>query len=257
MSKKLSENGEVVKLPSRIKKVEQTPQTLIALAIQQGTPVEGLEKLMDLQDRWDKKQAKIAFDEAMASFQGECPIIKKTKEVPTASGKIAYKYAPIDAIVSQVRSTIEKYGLSYAIQTETLEGKVKSTCIVKHKLGHSESSSMEIPLGQKTGVMSDSQVVAAALTFAKRYSFCNAFGIMTGDDDNEQMIQEQPVTKEKFVNYMDQLVHSLKKNGAKDIPTGIEVYNKLTGENIKELPKTNEDAKSCLDLLTNSPLYVS
>jgi ERF superfamily. len=33
--------------------------------------------------------------------------------------------------------------------------------------------------------MSDTQHVAAALTFAKRYAFTNAFGIMTGDDDND------------------------------------------------------------------------
>ena len=255
MSKKLSENGEVAKLPKKIK--EQTPQNLIALAIQQGTPVEGLEKLMDLQDRWDKKQAKIAFDEAMASFQGECPIIKKTREVPTSTGKIAYKYAPIDAIVSQVRSTIEKYGLSYAIQTETLEGKVKSTCIVKHKLGHSESSSMEIPLGQKTGVMSDSQVVAAALTFAKRYSFCNAFGIMTGDDDNEQMIQGQPTEKVKFINYFDLLKVKLGKMGASNVLEALEVYNRITGENVSKFPDSNGPmAQSMYKSLNNSPELV-
>ena len=33
--------------------------------------------------------------------------------------------------------------------------------------------------------MSAQQKVGAALTFAKRYAFCNAFGIMTGDEDND------------------------------------------------------------------------
>ena len=32
-------------------------------------------------------------------------------------------------------------------------------------------------------MMSDSQKYAGALTFAKRYAFCNAFGILTADED--------------------------------------------------------------------------
>jgi hypothetical protein len=38
--------------------------------------------------------------------------------------------------------------------------------------------------------MSQTQVEAATLTFAKRYAFCNAFGILTGDED----IDAQPET---------------------------------------------------------------
>src|SRR5262249_52436437 len=34
-------------------------------------------------------------------------------------------------------------------------------------------------------IMSQTQVVAAALTFAKRYAFCNAFGILTGNEDTD------------------------------------------------------------------------
>jgi hypothetical protein len=39
----------------------------------------------------------------------------------------------------------------------------------------------------KTGsaVRSANQDYASALTFAKRYAFCNAFGIMTGDADTD------------------------------------------------------------------------
>jgi hypothetical protein len=62
---------------------------------------------------------------------------------------------------------------------------VKVTCIAKHKYGHTEPSSVEVPLGNKTDIMSQTQVVAAALTFAKRYAFCNAFGILTGDEDTD------------------------------------------------------------------------
>ena len=147
-------------------------------------------------DKVRAEKAKEVFDKSMAEFQVKCPTIKKKKDVPTGTGKKAYSYAPLEDIVEQVKVLLQEHGFSYSTQTETKENAVKSTCIVKHEFGHSESSSMEVPLGNKTNIMSQSQVVAAALTFAKRYAFCNAFGIMTGDEDNEEAIREKNGNKE-------------------------------------------------------------
>lgn len=190
MSKKDKPAGEtavVVKEPTQeLVPQNQSVETLIAKAIENNTPVETMEKLLAMRRELKAEYAKEQFDKDMALFQGECPTIKKTKAGgKTNSGQVAYYYAPLDAIVDQTRSLIQKHGFSYAIQTITEADKVKVTCRVKHKAGHSESSDVEVPLGTKTGVMSASQVVASALTFAKRYAFCNAFGILTGDDDDD------------------------------------------------------------------------
>lgn len=160
-------------------------EVLIAQAIQQGTPVETIERLLAMRRELKAERAKEIYDEAMAGFQSECPIIKKTKSVQIKTGVVAYRYAPIESIVSQVKSLLKKYGFSYSTKIKTEKGLVKATCIVKQLAGHSEEYEMEVPLGTKTAVMSDSQVVAAAATFAKRYAFCNAFGILTGDEDND------------------------------------------------------------------------
>jgi hypothetical protein len=74
-------------------------------------------------------------------------------------------------------------------------GLVKVFCRVVHKLGHEEVSEMEVPLGAKTAIMSQSQQVAAASTFAKRYAFLNAFGIMTGDEDNDATTDHKEAPK--------------------------------------------------------------
>ena len=131
------------------------------------------------------EEAKKAFNSAMAAFQSECPVIKKTKGVKTKTGAVAYKYAPIESVVVQVKELIEKHGFRYTTTMQLNEGRVKAFCRVVHTLGHEEISEMEVPLGNKTDIMSQSQVVAAASTFAKRYAFLNAFGIMTGDEDND------------------------------------------------------------------------
>lgn len=166
-------------------KNELSAESLIAQAITNGTPVDTMERLLAMRRELRAERAKELFDADMAKFQGACPVINKTKAVKTKSGQTAYKYAPLDTIVAQVKDLLNEYNFSYSIQTETLDGKVKVTCITKHKAGHSESNSVEVPLGTKTDIMSNTQVVAAALTFAKRYAFCNAFGILTGDDDDD------------------------------------------------------------------------
>lgn len=161
-------------------------ENLIQQAIVHNTPVDTMERLLAMRRELKAEYAKEEFDKAMSKFQGECPVIRKTKAGgKTNSGDVAYWYAPLDSIVSQTKEPIQQNGFSYMTKTETGDQKVKVTVIVKHKAGHSEPTDVEVPLGTKTGVMSASQVTASALTFAKRYAFCNAFGILTGDDDDD------------------------------------------------------------------------
>lgn len=159
-------------------------EALIQRAIDHNVPVETMERLLAMRRELRAEQAKEAYDNAMARFQSECPTIEKTKEVKKDS-QLLYKYAPIESIVNQVKDLLGRHGLSYAIQTEMTATHVKVICISKHTMGHSEVTSVDMPLANRTGIMSGPQQVAATLTFGKRYAFCNAFGIMTGDEDTD------------------------------------------------------------------------
>jgi hypothetical protein len=178
-------------------------ESLFSRAIDNQVSVDTLERLMAMRRELKAEFAKAEYDRSMAEFQCECPEIKKTKQVKTRAGILAYKYAPIEAIVAQVKDLLTKHGFSYSTQIQTSEGYVKAVCVVKHSAGHTESYEMQVPLGNKTDVMSNSQVYAAAATFAKRYAFCNAFGIMTGDDDNEEKLKSgeksKPSAKEFYI----------------------------------------------------------
>lgn len=164
---------------------DTSAETIILRAIDKNVSVEALERLLDMRRELKAEYAKKAYFEALAAFQAECPIIKKTKAVRCKSGTIGYRYAPIESIVAQIKDILQKHGFSYTTSMELTEKGVKAVCRVTHSGGHSEVSEMEVPLGTKTDLMSQSQVVAAAQTFAKRYAFCNAFGIMTMDEDND------------------------------------------------------------------------
>lgn len=243
------------------KTISFNAENLISQAIASGASVETMERLLAMRKSLKEEYAKEEFDRAMAEFQGECPVIKKKKAGgKTKSGTVAYHYAPLEDIVAQVKDLIQKNGFSYMIKTETGKDSVKAYCIVKHKSGHSETSDMGGPLGTKTDIMSFPQVTAAALTFYKRYAFCNAFGILTGDDDNDANIvkkdSEKVETKkpQTQVDYIKQLKSALFKAGAVTETEAVEKYNDYTGESIKSIKVGQERAKQMVWNFLNSPM---
>lgn len=186
-TKKVETGIEVMKVKPIVARDTEVASVegFISQAIANNVPVETMERLLAMRKDLKAEQAREAYIGAMAKFQSECPTIQKTKEVRTRNGEVAYAYAPIESIVAQVKDALKDNGFSYSTNMEMFEHSVKVVVKVQHVHGHSESTEMTVPLGTKTAVMSDSQVVAAASTFAKRYAFLNAFGILTGDQDND------------------------------------------------------------------------
>lgn len=168
----------------KVKDESASVEQFISQAIANNVPVETMERLLAMRKELKAEQAREAYIAAMAKFQAECPIIEKKKEVNN-NDRIVYKYAPIESIVSQVKDPLKDNGFSYSTNMKLSNNEVTASVKVQHIKGHSEVTDMTVPLGSKTAVMSDSQVVAAASTFAKRYAFLNAFGILTGDEDND------------------------------------------------------------------------
>ncbi len=160
-------------------------ESLLMAAVERGATVETLEKLLALSERVKAERARTAFFEALSAFQAECPVIPKTKTA-SGGGSYSYKYAPLDVIVATVSPLLREHGLSYRFDTAFEESPPAQvvTCIVHHRDGHSESSVFRTPVDAGAR-MNDMQKSASAQTYAKRYAFCNALGILTGDEDND------------------------------------------------------------------------
>ena len=180
---------EIVALPE----VQETPETryniegLLTLVVTEKMPMETLERILAMRKELKAEYAKEQFDIAMSYFQAHCPVIEKVK----AGGKTkdakdpAYYYAPLDHILHSVQDLLEKTGLSYTFDARKEGLRVIVTCFAKHKSGHERPTIIDVPMGTGTNIMSAPQVEMATMTFAKRYAFCNAFGIVTGGEDSD------------------------------------------------------------------------
>ena len=178
------------------------PESIIRYALDKGNvDVATMKELLNIRKELHAEFAKRQFDEQMKEFQSECPVITKERAVPDRSGNTAYKFAPIEVIEVQIRPLLRKHGFSHTYDTDTasIPGWVIAMCIVKHEAGHSVVSTVKLPLGTKTGIMSDTQVYAAALTFANRRALCNAYGlVLAGEDVDGQTGKIKPAGPSKL-----------------------------------------------------------
>lgn len=157
---------------------------LISKAIDKGISVETMERLLAMRRELKAEVAKESYFMALSLFQAACPPIEKTKKVYDKHGTYRYSYAPLDAIIAQVKDPLKNFGLSYTLDTEQPEDKMTAICSLHHIDGHTETTRITMPIDH-SAYMNDTQKVGSALTYAKRYAFCNATGIMTADTDDD------------------------------------------------------------------------
>lgn len=176
-------NDIVKKEQSNIVAISQGAQyqKLMEIALTTDAGIEKLEKIMMLQENWEAKEAKKTFIIALSSFQAECPTIKKSKPVEY-NGKVMYKYAPIEDVITQVGALIASNGLSYRFEQDQSNGIIGITCIVSHIDGHSESNRMESQ-PDNSGKKNPIQSIGSTVTYLKKYTFLGSFGIATADED--------------------------------------------------------------------------
>lgn len=167
-----------------------TPMEILERAVAQGANVETLDKLMTLQERWEKNLARKAFDNAMSAAKAEIPVIEKTRTVDFV-GKTGirtnYRHEDMAGIARTVDPLLTKHGLSYRYRTETKEGIVTVTCIVSHRDGHSEENSLSAGRDE-TGNKNNIQAVGSTITYLQRYTLKAALGLAASDDDDTKHI---------------------------------------------------------------------
>jgi len=167
--------------------IDSSPQGMIMLALKEKADPEVLNKLMDLQERWDAKEAKKAYVEAMSAFKQDAPaVIQKDAHVnfSTAKGNTSYSHATLGNIIIQITSMLSKHGLSASWETHQADAHVKVTCHVTHSQGHRESTSLNGPLDD-SGSKNKIQQVGSTVTYLQRYTLLAALGLATMDQDGD------------------------------------------------------------------------
>jgi len=162
--------------------IQATPADLLQMAVSKDLDVEKLEKLMQLQQRYDAEKARKAFLTALTNFQYECPTIKKVRKV--SFGTTKYSFAALNDITAQIKDLMKTNGLSYRWELKDNGDKIECYCIISHIDGHSEKT-MASAEKDASGGKNTIQQRGSTITYLQRYSLISALGISTADTDTD------------------------------------------------------------------------
>lgn len=173
---------------------------LLARAVDRGADLAMIERLMDLAERQERNLAKKAFDGAVADAKKEIPVIKAN-----ATGHNEKRYADQGAFASVVDPIIAKHGLSYRYRANQSANMVEVTCVLSHRDGYSEETTLSsAPDG--SGGKNSIQAIGSALTYLQRYSLKLALGLAASkDDDGKAADSSEPISAEQLTEIRSKL----------------------------------------------------
>lgn len=160
-----------------------SPAGMMLAAMTKGLDPAMIEKMMDLQRRWEAGEAVKAYNAAFAAFKAESIRVVKNRTV--TDGPLRGKsYAELFSVLDAVTPMLSKHGLSTSWKLTKDEPQwLEITCILKHVGGHFETASMGGPPdvgGAKTPV----QARASTKTFLERQTLKSVCGVAEGGDDD-------------------------------------------------------------------------
>lgn len=170
-----------------------TPADLVRYALDSGADLDRLERLMDMQIKWEANEARKAFADDMVEFKKNAPIIYKDKHVEfrTDKGVTAYDHATIGNVVETLIGVLADHGFSHKwAPTRSEGGMVSITCVLTHRLGYSEETTLEAGLDQSGG-KNNIQAMISTKSYLERHSLLAAVGLATKDtpDDDGRMAE--------------------------------------------------------------------
>lgn len=179
-----------------------------------NTDVDKLERLLGMYERITAQGAKGAFTAALAAMQPELPVIDEKGK----TDKTTYaKYEDINEAISPV---LAKHGFALSFKVSRHEQAVAVTGVLSHREGHSEETTLDLPVDTGPG-RNAVQAVGSSVSYGKRYTAIALLNITSRvktdrDDDGrgacaitkkqageiQELIESVAADKAAFLQYM-------------------------------------------------------
>lgn len=225
--------------------LSETQSIMAMIAKAQDDPlfdIAKMERLFDLYERAQKRQAEIEFNESLSRISQKMPRITRSSTVAydvdkndKTKGKVdAFKFASYENIDKVIRPLLVEEGFSLSYTTEPRVGDgggLMMTGTLSHRSGHSRSASISLAL-DASGGKNNIQAMGSSSSYGKRYTMCMLLNIVTvGEDDDgngatfitteqvleiESQLEEIDADLAKFLEFMN--VETIGDILLKDLP---------------------------------------
>lgn len=172
--------------PSSLQMAESAPAALMMMALSRGANLDQIERMMELQLQWERREAEKAYNLALADFKAENIKITKNKLVDfeTRTGRTTYMHAELAQVVDAVGPALSRHGFGWSWKPEQSNGLIRVSCILRHRLGHQESVTLEAR-ADESGGKNAIQAIVSTTTYLSRHTLKLITGTAESDDDDD------------------------------------------------------------------------
>lgn len=171
------------------------------LALDPSVDVAKLEKLIEMQERIMRHNAKAAFDADFAAMQPDIPEIDEKGKI-AVKGTVRSTYARLEDIHQAVKPVLAKHGFAIRHRTEwPKDGAIRIVGILSHKQGHSEESCFEAPM-DRSEFRTDIQSMGSTVSYGRRYTTLDLLNISTRGIDNDGSTAGRPEPPKGYEDFV-------------------------------------------------------
>ncbi len=173
-------------LPAPATETASLLEVISRAAADPAVDMDKMERLLQMKERMDAREAETAFNQAMADAQAEMGRIAANRE----NSQTRSKYATYDKLDKVLRPIYGRHGFALSFdEGEAPADHVLVLCHVSHKDGHTRTYRKLMPAdgkGARGGdVMTKTHAAGAAMSYAMRYLLKGIFNVAIGEEDTD------------------------------------------------------------------------
>lgn len=173
------------------------------LALDPSVDVGKLERLIEMQERVMRHNAKAAFNAAFAKMQPEIPEIDEKGKI-VAKGSVRSTYAKLEDIHATIKPILAKHGFAIRHRTEWPDGNpavIRVVGILSHEQGHAEESVFQAPM-DSSEYRTDIQSMGSTVSYGRRYTTLDLLNIATRAQDNDGATAGRPQPPDGYEDFI-------------------------------------------------------
>ena len=163
--------------------------------------IDKMERLFLMRERMQASAAISAYFRDLSLMQLDMPVIDKRgsiergKHKQTGEAQKASPYARFEDVMEAIRPVLAVHGFSLSFRIDMSEpGRLKTTGVLGHRDGHSEETSISLPLDDSGG-KNNVQGWGSSASYGKRYTTFALLNIVArGEDDDGKAAGAKGVT---------------------------------------------------------------
>lgn len=216
--------------------------------LQNGGNTEQLEKMMELQERWEANEARKAFHDSMTQAQKMMPVVAKD----AYNQQTRSNYSKHETLVKKSKEVYTAAGFSLMFyEGETpKQNHIRIMCDVRHEKGHMETRFIDLALDNSgiKGTVNKTGVHAAGSTFTygRRYLTCMIFNIPTGEDvdgNQNQQPERKTITPDTPVGWKKAKEAYIRDNSFENVLKHADISEAHQKQIIEEIGFEQSEAK--------------